>query len=165
MGNQIPTTSIVSAWGNEDAQASYSKPKYDSIEIRSNRTTDLEGIGIVRPIGGEGFVALSIQDTQNKTQIYYEEFRLEPNFLSKSEIKTLKGEVTLQPGIVYRIRINYQSKGCFSYLDSKFAIKDDDHEVEMRRDASGTPEGDYRQVNLITDLKFSDDDGGRGCCG
>ena len=165
MGNQVSTTSIVSAWGNEEAQASYSGPKYDSLEIRSNKRTELEGIGIVRPIGGEGFIGLSIQDTQNRTQIYYEEFRFEPNFLSRSEIKTLKGKVILHPGIVYRIRVNYQSKGCFSYLDTKVVIKDSDHEIEMRRDAGGTPEGNYRQVNLITDLKFDEDKKGRGCCG
>jgi hypothetical protein len=165
MGNAPITTPIVSVWGKKDSQTGITGPRYDSIDIRPNKQMALTAIGVVRPVEGEGYVSITIYDLRNRKQVYYEEFTLVPNFLETSYLKSLKGKVVLDQGMVYRIRVNFQGQACYTFLEGRPFIKEEELEIDLRKAIDEAPDGKYRMMNLMTDLQCKVSDKNRQCMG
>ncbi len=166
MGNTETTASIVSIWGDKERESNISDPRVDIIELRTNRRSELNTIGICRPVQGRAQAKLTIRNTKERGFTHEEIFEVRANFLEERCIFPLKRKVLLQPGYVYEIKVKYEGAGCYTYSEMNPRIRhDDDYEVLLRRNLDDTRNSaNGRVINLITDLGCSISEKGRECC-
>lgn len=165
MGTVPITRSLVSDWGQRESQNSYRGPRYDSLEVRVNHRTLLAGIGIVRPIDGQGSASIMVIDLKQKRLMYQEDLKVEPNFVEDSDTFMFKSKVILHPNCIYRIQVCFHGSPCYTYLKPKGLIKYEDHEIQMRKSSPENLDKSFKFMNLITDLRYKELPKHRGCGG
>lgn len=154
MGNSGSAHSIVARWNNSDHLVSYSGTKCDVIELRTNKKMVIKGVGLVKAAGANAHATVEIINQRDGEVISSSRFEVRPDSSENNQIKLLDNEMTLQPGTIYKIMVVYEGAGCCTYADTLPVIKDDDHEVSIRRDLDASTKNLNRQFNLITDLMF-----------
>lgn len=164
MGSAESTCSIVARWGDGQEDISDSEPKFDVIEIRSNKRINLTGIGIVRPINKSAQVSVEITNLKDDTIIASDKFTIDTDLMEKHCIKSLSKSATMSPGNTYRIQVIQKGASCGTYDSTIPVIWRDDHEISIKRMFEISMEETFQQINMITDLCFALNEKDRACC-
>jgi hypothetical protein len=165
MGNTETTASIVALWGDKERENNLSDPRIDVLEIRTNKRSEIHSIGICRPLKGRAEAKLTIRHTKEKNILHEETFEIRSNYLEERCIFQFKKRIPLQLGAVYEIKVTYEGAPCYTYSESKLRIREEDHEIELRRQLDDNRNSNnYRALNLITDIGCTVSEKGRECC-